>query len=64
MKQVILDVKKQYAIPIHNRENLHLIEDVFTIDGQLFFETLLLEIRGKCISFASFTRKENIRLGK
>ena len=39
-KQVILDLKRRYAIPVCNWENIHLIEDeqlVFTLDDQLFF---------------------------
>ena len=50
---------------MYNRENIHLIDDeqsVFTIDDQLLFEMLLLEIRGKSISYASFKKKENTRL--
>ena len=34
VKRVILDVKKQYALPVYNRENIHLIDDeqlVFTM---------------------------------
>ena len=45
MKQVILDVKKQYALPVYNIENIHLIDDeqlVFTIDDQVLFEMLLI----------------------
>ena len=56
VKQVIFDVKKQYALPVYDRDNIHLIDDehlVFTNDDQLFFEMLLLEIRGNCISYAS-----------
>ena len=59
MKQLILGVKKRYALPVYDRENIHLIEDedlVWTTDDQLFFETLVLEIRGKCI-WASYKRE-------
>ena len=52
---------------MYNRKNIHLIDDeqlVFTIDDQLLFEMLLLEIRGKCISHASFKKKENTKLEK
>ena len=35
-------------------------EDIqFTINDQLFLETLLMEIRGKTISYASFKKKQN-----
>ena len=64
MKQLILDVEKQYALPIYNTENIYLTEDeqlVFTMDDQLLFE-ILLEIRDKCILYASFKKKENARL--
>ena len=67
MKQLILGVKKRYALPVYDRENIHLIEDedlVWTTDDQLFFETLVLEIRGKCISYASYKKKESFKLEK
>ena len=45
VKQVILDLKKQYAVPVYDVNNIHLIDDddlTLTIDDQLFFEMLLL----------------------
>lgn len=65
VKETILDVKKQYAVPVYDRNNIHLINDddlVLSIDDQLFFEMLLLEIRGKCISYGSYKKKEATRL--
>ena len=44
-----------------------MIEDeqlIFTIGDLLFFEMLLLEIRGKFVSYASFKNQKNIRLEK
>ena len=35
---------------------------VLTINDQLFFEMILLKIRGSCISYASFKKKEETRL--
>ena len=61
IKQVIKEVKNQYAALVYDRENINLIEDdqlTLTIDDQLFLEILLLEIRGKCISYSSYKRKE------
>ena len=61
VKQVILDLKKQYAVPVYDKENIHLICDedhTLMIDDQLFFEMILLEIRGKCISHATYKKKE------
>ena len=52
---------------MYDRDNIHLIDDEllgFTIDDQLFFEMLLLEIRGKLISHASCKRKESFMLEK
>ena len=60
IKTVIQNVKKQYAVPIYNFDNLNNVQDtdiIFTIDDQLFLETLLMEIRGKCISYSSFKKK-------
>ena len=62
IKKVILQTKKQYVLPIYNLENIENIknEDIqFVINDQLFFETLLLEIRGKTISYASFKKRKN-----
>ena len=65
VKEVISKTIEQYASPVYNRENLSTIDpnDIqFTINDQLFFETLLTEIRGKTISYASFRKKERNRL--
>lgn len=54
------EIKKQYALPIYNRENILDLPDSkiqFFINDQLFLETLLIEIRGKTISFASYLKK-------
>ena len=62
---MILDLKKQYAISVYDRHNIHKIKEeklVLTIDDQLFFEMILLKIRGSCISCASFKKKEETRL--
>ena len=59
VKKVILDVKKQYACTTDpdNVCNVPNEELKLTITDQLFFEMLLLEIRGKTISYASFKKK-------
>ena len=62
IKELINRLKKQYAIPVYNLddENFNLIpieELQFTISDQLFFETLLMEIRGKTISYSSYKKK-------
>ena len=67
IKDKIIDVKKQYAIPIYNIENIHKIPDneiQFTINDQLFMETLLIEIRGKSISYSNHRKKETRYLDK
>ena len=46
IKDKINDNKKQYAIPIYDIENIHKIPDSeiqFTINDQLFMETLIME---------------------
>ena len=58
---MISEVKEQYAVPVYNFENFQQVRDddiSFTINDQLFFETLLMEIRGKTISFATHLKKE------
>lgn len=67
IRGVILEVKKQYAAPVYNFGNIHNIPDAdisFTINDQLFLETLLLEIRGKTISYASYIKKKKERRKK
>lgn len=54
-------VKKQYCIPVYDIENLNNIQDYdlqFVINDQLFLETLLIEIRGKTISYSSYKKKQ------
>ena len=55
-------MKKQYAVPIYNYDEIHNISNEhleFTISEQLFFETLLLEIRGKTISYSIAKKRKN-----
>ena len=61
IKDKITEVKKQYALPVYDLENIHIVPDKeiqFTINDQLFLETLLMEIRGKSISFSSHIKKQ------
>ena len=60
----IEEIKKQYSVPIYNPEKLLEIDDndlQFTISDQLFLETLLMEIRGKTISYASYRNKNKTK---
>ena len=60
IKETIDRVKKQYAILIYSPDEISNISarDIqFSITDQLFFETLLFEIRGKTISYASYKKK-------
>ena len=57
----IIETKKQYAIPIYNLEEIDNIPDSeiqFTINDQLFLDVLLMELRGKSISYSSYKHKE------
>ena len=57
----IEEIKKQYALPVYDRNHLKEIpnsEIQFTINDQLFLKTLLMEIRGKSISYGSFRKKK------
>ena len=54
------EIKTQYAVPVYNFEKADSVPDSeiqFTINDQLFLETLLMEIRGKTISYSSFKKK-------
>jgi hypothetical protein len=67
IKQIIHNTKVQYALPVYNVESIDGIpndEIQFTINDQLFFETLLMEIRGKSISYACYKKKEETKLEK
>ena len=64
IKGVIKEVKEQYAVPVYSLENIHDIplDDIhFVISDQLFFEVLLMEIRGKTISHASYKKKKDMQ---
>ena len=55
-----MEVKCQYALPVYNLDNLNNIPDdelQFTINDQLFLDTLLMELRGKSISYSSHKKK-------
>jgi exonuclease III len=61
IKQKIQDIKTQYACPVYNMENLHDIDNEnlqLTICDKLFLDTLLMEIRGKTISYSSYKKKK------
>ena len=62
IKELINTIKQQYALPVYNIHSEHFngipSSDIqFTIPDQLFFETLLMEIRGKTISYSSYKKK-------
>jgi hypothetical protein len=50
VREKIIDLKKQYAALIYNRDKIQEIDDnelQLTINVQLFLEMLLLEIQGQ-----------------
>ena len=62
IKDCIQQIKEQYMIPVYdlefvrNNENCHI---QLKISDQLFLKTLLIEIRGKTISYSAFKKKQN-----
>ena len=64
VKKCINNVKEQYVLPVYNFEyfkdniNDELME--FSISNQLFLEMLLMEIRGKTISYSAYKKKQKI----
>ena len=65
IKEVIQNVKTQYASPVQDSEksiNDISIKDLkLDINDQLFFEILLLEIRGKTIQYSSYKKKCQVK---
>ena len=52
-------------LPVYNadffKDNLNNDQLQFTVSHQLFLEVLLMEIRGKTISYSSYKKKERER---
>ena len=64
IKSIILEVKSRYAV---NNQNPNIFfadipnnELLLSVNDQLFWETLLLEIRGKTIAYSSFKKRQEI----
>ena len=63
VNNIIDDTIEQYAIPVYNREKLQELpkdQIYFTISDDLFLETLLMNIRGKTISYATAKKKKSM----
>ena len=56
VKDTISDVKQTYAT--NNNDNLDNQQSEYSINSQLFLETLLLMIRGNIIKYSSFKKKQ------
>ena len=60
IKELIEKIKSQYSVLIYAQDeipNIPANEIQLNISDQLFFETLLMEIRGKTISYSSYKKK-------
>ena len=59
IKECIQQTKEQYMVPLYSIEYLNDSNNYvqMTISDQLFLEVLLIEIRGKTISYASVKKK-------
>ena len=61
INQIIEKITSDYALPVYNIENLEKTlpneEIQCTVNDHYFFETMLLEIRGKTISYPSYLKK-------
>ena len=60
IKEKIKEIKEQY-IELNQTEDINTLslEEIrFSVNDQLFLETLLMEIRGKTISYSSFKKKK------
>ena len=60
IKEKIDEIKSQYSVPVYETDCIKDIQNdqiQFLINDQLFLETLLMEIRGKTISYSSYKKK-------
>lgn len=67
LNKKIIEIKKQYALPVYNIDEIERIPDTelqFTINDQMFLDVLLMELRGQSISYASFKTKQKKNLEK
>ena len=67
MNTKITEVKKQYALPVYNIDEIERTPDMdlqFNINDQLFLDVLLMELRGQSISYASYKNKQKNNLEK
>lgn len=63
IKTCIQQIKEQYMVPLYSMEFLRNNENFpvqLTISDQLFLEVLLIEIRGKTISYSAFKKKQSM----
>ena len=64
VKNVILHTKFDYAVPVYNYQHLDQIKEMdleFTIDDQLFLDTLLMKIRAMTIPYAAEQKRNQIK---
>ena len=65
VKETIQQVKSQYANILYVKDNINNINNAhidLTVSDSLFLETLLMEVRGKTISYASYKKKARNKL--
>ena len=65
VEDLISNIKKQYSVLVYNMETIdskdcNALE--FLVNDALFFDTLLMEIRGKTIAYSSYKKKEAERV--
>ena len=64
INHIIKKTKKDYALRVYNIENLENIpneEIQLTVYDQPFLESMLLEIRGKTVSYANNKKKKTMK---
>ena len=61
VKSTLRETKKEYCALVYNLDNIDQIKDeslTLRIGDQLFFETLLMKVRGRSISYSCFIKKK------
>ena len=58
INKVITEEKLKYALPVYNLDYIRDNNVTFSVDDDIFLETLFLRIRGETVKFSKFLKKK------